>query len=356
MNVLVFGAGAVGAYLGARLARAGHEVTLLARPAWAEAIRERGLVLEEALGPTTIRPARVLSRLPESLALPADGIILLTVKAYDCAAAAAEIRDRVRGSGPVLCLLNGIGNEETLERVLGAGRVVGASLTTAVSAVSPGVLRLERERGLALERTAAAAPLAQALLEAGIRTRIYADRGSIKWSKLPTNLMANASSAILGWSAGQAMAHPGVYRIEVEAAREAFRVMRGLRHRPVNLPGVPVRWLAYGVGLPLWISHPWLRRIVSRGRGGKRPSFHFDIGRGRSEAPWLHGPVVQHGRQLGIPTPANELLLETLMALVEGSADPAVWRDRPSALTDLARHYGVPGFARPLRGGPSSSL
>lgn len=343
MRILIYGTGAVGAYLGARLHRAGHRVVFLARPAWAEAMSSDGLIVDGE-GALRIDPGDVLAELPVGFDLGPDGLVLLTVKAYDCATAAAAIRERIAGAPPVVCLLNGIGNEETLEATLGVGRVVAASLTTAVAAPAPGRIRIERERGLALERLPAALPLAAACNRIGLSTRLYADRGSIKWSKLPTNLVANATSAILGWSAAGSMSHPGIFRIEVEVVREAFRVMRRLGHRPLNLPGVPVRWLATGIFLPPRLSRPLLRRIVARGRGGKRPSFHRDLGRGRSEAPWLHGAVVDGGRRTGVPTPANEMLLDVLMALVEGRADFGEWRDRPEALIEQARRMGVPGF------------
>lgn len=343
MRILIYGTGAVGAYLGARLHRAGHHVSFLARPAWVEALRTRGLVIDGE-GTLPIAASEVFTELPAGTDLGPGGIILLTVKAYDCAQAAEGIRDRVRGSPPVVCLLNGIGNESTLETALGPERVIGGTLTTAVAASAPGRIRIERERGLALESLSVASELAAACEHAGLPTRLYADRGSIKWSKLPTNLVANATSAILGWSAGEAISHPGIFRIEVEAIREAVHVMRRLGHRPVNLPGVPVRWLAAGIFLPPRLSQLFLTRTVARGRGGKRPSFHGDLHRGRSEAPWLHGAVIAHGRRTGVPTPANQVLLETLMSLVEGRADPLEWRDRPEALLERARREGVPGL------------
>jgi 2-dehydropantoate 2-reductase len=139
------------------------------------------------------------------------------------------------------------------------------------------------------------------------------------------------------------MAHPGLYRLELEALRETFRVMRRAGHAPVDLPGVPVRWLARGVFLPPWVSQPWLSRSVARGRGDKRPSFHRDLGGGRSEVNWLNGAVVRGGNDLGVATPANGVLLTTLLERVEGRADPTTWRDRPDRLLDRARQAGVPG-------------
>ena len=343
MRFLIYGTGAVGAYLGGRLAEAGHTVTFLARPATAAVLLERGLRIEQGQTSRTVGSFEVLTNLPGDLDLGPEAAVLLAVRAFDCKAAAVALRQRLRRTTPVVCLLNGIGNEETLAESVGADQVVPATLTTAVEMRAPGVIRIERERGLGLAHGRAGAHLAEVFHRAGLVTRLYDDAAAMKWSKVPTNIVANASSAILEWTAGAVMVHPGLYRLEVEALRETFRVMRRAGHAPVDLPGVPLRWLARGVFLPLWVSHPWLSRAVARGRGDKRPSFHRDLGRGRSEVEWLNGAVVRHGESLGVDTPANEVLRTTLLERVQGLDDPSPWRDRPDRLLERAREAGVPG-------------
>jgi len=344
MRFLIYGSGAVGGYLGGRLAEAGHAVSFLARPATAAALRQQGLHLEQGSTSRTIGGFDVLTELPADLDLGDDAAVLLAVRAFDCAAAADALRQRLRRPTPVVCLLNGIGNEETLAAAMSAAQVVPATLTTAVDVRSPGVIRIERERGLGLARGPAAERLAQAFRQANLTVRLYDDAAAMKWSKVPTNIVANASSAILEWTAGAVMAHPSLYRLEVESLRETFRVMRRAGHAPVDLPGVPVRWLARGVFLPPWASRPWLSRAVAGGRGDKRPSFHRDLGRGRSEVGWLNGAVVQHGERLGLPTPANRVLLQVLLERVEGGDKPSAWRDRPDRLIERGRRAGVPGI------------
>ncbi len=344
MRFLIYGTGAVGGYLGGRLAEAGHAVLFLARPATAEALRRDGLRIERGKETRRIRDFEVLTDLPSGLDLGTEAAVLLAVRAFDCAAAAVALRERLRGATPVVCLLNGIGNEETLAESIGAERVVAATLTTAVEVRAPGVVRVERQRGLGLARRPSSEALAGVIARAGIPTRLYDDAAAMKWSKLSTNIVANASSAILEWTASAVMDNAGLYRLELEALREAFRVMRRAGHPPVDLPGVPVRWLARGVFLPPWASHFWLGRAVARGRGDKRPSFHRDLGQGRSEVRWLNGAVVESGDRLGLPTPANRVLLTTLLERVEGGSDPAGWRDRPDRLLERGREAGVPGI------------
>lgn len=345
MRYLVYGTGAVGALLGARLSLAGHPVTFLARPNIAEPLRQNGIRLTGDGPAGWLKNPHVITSLGEAFENQPPNIILLTVKAYDCQAAGEAIRSQASKPLPVVCLQNGIGNEETLAGLLGQENVISATLTTAVRVIDQNTLRIERERGLGL---AAGHPLIRTLFEdlsaSGLLVRLYPDRRSMKWSKVLTNIVSNASSAIVGWPPGEIFAQAGLYRLEIEALRETVRVMRRLGFRPVNLPKVPVGLLGIVLFLPATIIHPVLQRVVTGGRGQKMPSFHYDIGRGRSEAAWLNGAVVQEGHKLGVPTPANQVLLDTLQGLVAGSVDPSQFHDKPSKLLALAQQYGVPGL------------
>jgi 2-dehydropantoate 2-reductase len=178
---------------------------------------------------------------------------------------------------------------------------------------------------------------------AGLHPRLYSDSASMKWSKLVTNLLANATSAITGLTAGEIYRHPGLYRLEVEALRETCRVIERGGHRLVTLPGVSVPWLGRLGRLPAALTRAFLARVVGAGRGDKAPSFAYDVGRGRSEVAWLNGAVAQEGLRLGLPAPANALLTRILMDLVEGRVDPARYHRKPEALLAEAAQAGVPG-------------
>ncbi|HET7011872.1 MAG TPA: ketopantoate reductase C-terminal domain-containing protein, partial [Anaerolineales bacterium] len=279
----------------------------------------------------------------------ADGIdvVLVCVKAYDCKSAADELAAAMAPGVAAVSLLNGIGSEETLAEALGRERVLAASLTTAVQKVEPGVVRVERERGLALAAGHPFSPeLRKIFRRAGIETRLYARPEDFKWSKLLTNIVANATSAILGWTAAQVMRHAGTFTLEVEALREAVRVMRKLHRKPVNLPGAPTAILGRGLFLPAGMVRPILARIVGRGRGQKPPSLTLDIGRGRSEIYWLNAAVVEHGQGAGVNTPANQVLTSVFDGLVRGATPPESYRDKPERLLSEAAQAGVPGLER----------
>ncbi|MBO9360930.1 MAG: ketopantoate reductase family protein [Thermoflexus sp.] len=339
-RILIFGAGAVGGYLGAMLHAFGHEVILLGRPPIVEAIRRGGLTLQRPDGLTlTVRPHAV-SEL-EAIDKEVD-VIFLTVKAYDTEAAIAALRRKGWGRALLFCWQNGVDGEIQLAEAFGAERVVAGTLTQPVSVIAPGIVRLERLRGgiglAPMDRHLDLRQWAMALRMAGFATRLYADPMAMKWSKLLLNLIANATCAILDWSTKQALRDPRAFAIERAAFREALSVMGALSLRPVSLPGYPVPLLAWAMSRgPDALLRPVLSAVGARGRGGKLPALHMDLRRGtRLEVEAYTGAVVRHGTCIGVPTPVHRALTEILTGLADGRERPEAWRGNPAALLERA--------------------
>ena len=123
------------------------------------------------------------------------------------------------------------------------------------------------------------------LNQAGLKARRYANPDSMKWSKMLTNLLANASSAILDLPPAVIFKHAGLYCLELRMLDEALAVMRALGIPVIDLPGTPVRLLV-GLLSVCRIPQPAaFGEVAGKGRGAKMPSFHIDLhsGRGRSE-------------------------------------------------------------------------
>jgi 2-dehydropantoate 2-reductase len=121
--------------------------------------------------------------------------------------------------------------------------------------------------------------------------------------------------------------------------RECLAVMQAQKFEVVDLPGTPIRALAYATTLPLWLSRPLLRRAAGAGRGAKMPSFHIDLysGRGKSEVEYLHGAVVRAGQECNVPTPVNKVLTETLMALTQKEIPLEEFAHQPEKLLSEIR-------------------
>jgi 2-dehydropantoate 2-reductase len=372
MKWLIVGAGAIGSLLGSKLARAGHDVTLVGRPDYVATVRERGVGLEEAGRRVYTKNVRTVAHVAEVAAKPFDSpsirlqllrtspsirprllrtglrtspfdLIALTTKAYDTAAAAAQVQPLVRQGIPLLIPQNGVGSEEIAARVLGEVTIFSAVITLAVETLEPGLVRLSTTRGgIGLAPTApgqSVTRLAKALREAGFRVALYPHHRAMKWSKLLLNILGNATSAILDMPPDRIFAHRRLFALERAAFCEAKAVMHGLGLQPVNLPGYPVPLLAWGLcSLPLWLLQPIFQRMIARGRGGKMPSLYLDIERGRkdSEVEFLNGAVVKEAQGLGIDVPANRALYSTLVGIVGRQISWEEYRGRPERLLAAA--------------------
>ena len=342
-RILVIGGGAIGSLLAVRLVAAGNDVTLAARAHAAEVIAARGLWLEEVDGQVTKVAVRAT---PSVAAAWKEGrsfdLIMLAVKAYHTAEAAAELRAAQRGPTPVLTVQNGVGNEEALARALPGSEILAGVLTTPVEVQEPGRVKISRA---SFKFAVAPGPgcagvdaAAEMMTQAGFRTQVFTEYRALKWSKLLMNILANAQAAILGYTPAQIFARPDLGNLEIEAWREAVRVMRGLGVEPVALAGYPLPLAAFlARRFPVGAVRPIFRRFIVGGRGDKMPSLYYDAHpapRGRSEIRWLNGAVAAHGRELGVPTPVNSVFATVLQEIVEGKRAPEEWRARPQRLLE----------------------
>ncbi len=337
MKFLFFGAGAIGTSLGGSLALAGHTVAFAEQPGPAEIIRRQGLSVALPDGKRLVREVTVFTSPAEALGSGTYDLGVFALKSFDTEAALQSLAG-VAELPPVVCFQNGVDNEPAIARALDADRVIAGTVTSAVGKPGVGSVVLERKRGVGVaEGHKLSAPLVQALNEAGLDARLYPSAGPMKWSKLLTNLLGNATSAILDLAAREVFADRRLFEVEMRALGECLAVMRALGYGPVDLPGMPVRALSWATRLPRVIAQPLLRRAVGGGRGGKMPSFHVDLhgGRGKTEVGWLNGAVVRHGKEQGVPTPVNRVLTETLDALSETRLDRETFRHRPAALLEL---------------------
>ena len=219
---------------------------------------------------------------------------------------------------PILCLSNGVSNEPVIAEALGKDKVIYGTVTSAIGRRGAGDIVLEKLRGVGVAKGhLLSEKLNSALDKAYLNSQLFEHAESMKWSKMLTNLIANPTSAILDMTAAEVFANKDLYKVEIDMLKECIAVMKAQGFEIVDLPGTPVRALAFATTLPLWLSKPFLSKAAGAGRGAKMPSFHIDLhsGRGKSEVEYLHGAVVRAGEKYHVPTPVNKVLTETLMAL-----------------------------------------
>jgi 2-dehydropantoate 2-reductase len=344
MKFLVFGAGALGTYIGGSLALAGNQVVFIEQPKMVGEVRRKGIRLDLTLDERRktkdaflIQPRSFVIEpsLEDALKFGPFDAAIFALKSFDTVPAMEGLKPFAGKLPPILCLSNGVDNESIIAQTLGAGKVIYGTVTSAVGRRGAGDIVLEKLRGTGI---AAGHPLSERLVDAFNRAylncRLYPDALSMKWSKMLTNLIANPTSAILNMTAAQVFARRGLYKLEMDMLRECLAVMKAMRLEVVDLPGTPVKALAFAAKLPPWLSKPFVSRAAGSGRGGKMPSFHIDLysGRGRSEVEYLHGAVVREGKARGIPTPVNELLTTILLALTNKEIPLEEYINQPEKL------------------------
>ena len=344
LKILTFGAGAVATYIGGSLALAGHQVVLVGRQKSMDELRDRGLRLDLTLDPrrqtrdafVIHSPAVVIvSELEDALRYGPFDLALFAPKSFDTQSALADLKPYAEKLPPLLCLSNGVSNEPAIALALGKDKVIYGTVTTAIGRRGIGDIVLEKLRGIGVAKGhALSEKIHHALNAAYLNSRLFDDAASMKWSKMLTNLIANPTSAILDMTAAEIFASMDLYKLEIEMLKECLAVMEAQGIEVVDLPGTPVRALAFATTLPLWLSKPLVGRAAGAGRGGKIPSFHIDLhsGRGKSEVEYLHGEVVRAGEKLNVPTPVNKVLTETLLALTKKEIPLEEFAHKPEKL------------------------
>jgi len=186
MKILVMGAGAVGAYFGARLMQAGEEVYFCARGENLAALRERGLELRSFKGDATLA-VRATDR-PGEFA-PYD-LILFCVKSYDTIPAARSLAGCLAPDGVIMTLQNGVENEDALASVFPPSAVMGGNARVGAEMVAPGKL-VHTAAGIIEfgeldgSESPRALKFAEMFRRAGVLGELTHDLKTIRWTTIP---------------------------------------------------------------------------------------------------------------------------------------------------------------------------
>lgn len=304
-SIAVLGAGAVGGFFGAMLARAGHPVTLIARQAHAQAIERDGLRLQMGGRMEAIRvPART-----DIAAVAGADLVLFCVKSTNTELAAREMAPHLADDALVLSLQNGVENAATIARHVRQA-VVPAVVYVATAMPEPGLVAHHGRGDLVIgpidakaAQDAALAQRLQALVDlfatAQVPVRISADVVAELWSKLMVNCAYNAISGIAQAAYGKLAALAEVRELQETVVREVVALAE-----------------AEGVNLPLAPALDAMRRIADA-MPGQLSSTAQDMARAKpSEIDHLNGFVARRGAALGVATPANQAL-HALVRLIE---------------------------------------
>ncbi|HVN75669.1 MAG TPA: ketopantoate reductase family protein [Thermoanaerobaculaceae bacterium] len=308
MRVAILGAGGVGSYYGGTLARAGHDVVVLARGPNLEALRSRGLEVRSPDGTFTVR----VEVTPDATALGRPDLAIVAVKTYSLADVTPAVRRAAEAGAAVVPLLNGV---EAADRLVDGG-VPGSAVLgglTQISAVrtAPGVV--ERRSSfqrvvvgeLARGRSERAAAIAAAFRSAGVDAEASLDVRADLWRKLGFIAAMAAACGLARSPIGPVLAAPLGRRLVERAVAEVFAVARGLGIRLAD--DEEARVLAFIETLP----------------GGLKPSFLLDLeAGGPTELDDLCGAVSRAGRRVGVETPVHDTAAAALGVAARAGAGP----------------------------------
>ena len=291
------GAGAVGGYYGAMLARAGHPVVMIARPQHVEAIERQGLRLQTA----ALDEQVAVTASTDASAVQGADLVLFCVKSTDTESAGAQLRPHLALSALVLTLQNGVDNAERLRAVLPHHEVAAAVVYVATEMAGPGHVRHHGRGELVIEPSSHSEAVAQALIAAHVPTEISPNVRGALWAKLILNCAYNAVSAITQLPYGKTVVGEGVQDLMRDVVAECMAVAQA--------EGVQV---AGDVNAAI--------RKIAETMPNQFSSTAQDMARGkRTEIDYLNGLIVRRGEALGIATPANRVLW-ALVKLLEQKA------------------------------------
>lgn len=345
MKILVYGAGAIGGYFGAKLARSGHDVTLLVREITAQAINAYGLQVTEGNHETTTRIKTVTS-IPQAFAQDTQyNLIILGMKSYDIAEALNPLIAFCPKQEMIITTQNGIGIEKLVYEHYGTDSVIAGSVTLPISKETNNQLIVEKDGGIAFAPTNPRQnikPWVSLFKKADVKTARFKNYESMKWSKALLNIMGNASSAILNRTPGIVYRSDTMFELELRMLEEAIAVMEAKKLQIVDLPNYSPKNLARALRMvPRGLLKPLLSKMVATGRGEKMPSFHIDLSSNKSknEVQFHNAAIAKAGKAHNIPTPVNAAYASVLLKIMRDELDWQEFNGRPKRLLAEVRKF-----------------
>ncbi|MEO8554897.1 MAG: 2-dehydropantoate 2-reductase [Kofleriaceae bacterium] len=326
MKIAVFGAGAIGCWVGGRLATGGADVTLIGRPRVLDELRDGLTVTELGNKIWTVKPQLAT----DASAARSAELVLVTVKSAQTASAGAELANH--GTGVVVSLQNGIHNAEVLRAAL-PGRVVLAGMVPFnVARVAPGRYHRGTSGDLMVEGHPAIEPFVLACRRAELPIEARSDMPAVQWAKLVMNLN-NAINALSSRTLLEELADRDFRRCLALAQHEALDVLDAANQPLAKLLALPPRWVARILPMPDWL----FRRIATRVAAVDplaRSSMQDDFSHGRpTEVDYLQGELVTLAKRLGRTAPINARLVELVRAAEAGGKRDFTGAELLAALT-----------------------
>lgn len=304
MKIAIIGSGGVGGYFGARLAASGEDVTFVARGAHLEAIKKNGLEIVSALG--DLRLSKVKTTDDTGTVGPVD-VVMIAVKLWSTEDAAHSAKLMIGSNTVAVSFQNGVIAVDTLVSILGKAHVMGGVANIAALIEVPGVIRHNGTMANLLfgeldgKPSARSLAFSEACRKAELQTELTTDIHKAIWEKFVRMVTLSAMTSVTRLPVGPIRSDSETRALMQEVLEEAVAVGRA---RGANLEANIVTDQMTAIDF-------FPATLVA--------SMCGDLRRGnRLELPWLSGTVVELGRKLGVPTPANRFVCAALKHYVSG--------------------------------------
>lgn len=319
-RILIVGAGGIGGVVGGLLSESVHQITLVDQwVAHVEQIKRNGLIVETPSSRHLTHPRALhICELAQEQ-VPFD-MAFIAVKSYDTDWATMLVKPYVDPEqGIFVDFQNGI-NDERVAAIVGADRTLGCVVTMAGAVYEPGIALRTDTYGRAFNiaefdgvETPRARELVEILQGAG-DTEFTDDLWGERWSKLALNCMTNPVAGISGYSTAQTAINRDSFSIGVQLAAEVARVAKAYGQNLHDVFGIsPDAMIDAAEGRGFDAMYERLREKAGQSGSAGVPSFGQDVLKGRrTEIDFLNGYVCEKGREAGIPTPFNDLIVEVV--------------------------------------------
>jgi 2-dehydropantoate 2-reductase len=305
MRIAVVGTGGVGGGFGAALAKAGADVTFIARGAHLAAMQKEGLKVQGGRGETHLVPTHATD---DPASIGKVDVVLFCVKLWDVESAGQQIKPLIGSETAVIPLQNGVDAAERLIPILGGSAVMGGVAQISASIIKPGVI-LQVGTFMRMifgeldgRHSKRGEDFLALCLKAGFDATLSEQIITELWMKFIL-LCANASiTAATRQPIGKLRDDPDVHAVFEAAWQETIAVARA---KGITLPADAVERI---------------REFTSHVPPAMKASMALDLERGnRLELPWLGGKVVELGQKLGVPSPTHSLMYALLKPYIMGT-------------------------------------
>ena len=327
MQIVILGAGSIGCYVGGRLAAVGAKVAFIGRPRMQAILQDKGLNLTHFNQSQVRVRAEQFEFSTDADRLAEADVVILTVKSQDTAAAAKQMKDKLKSRATVISLQNGVGNVACLQSTLSNIKVVGGMVPFNVTNQGQGRFHCGTEGVLSMQSANLHSNLLTYFNKAGLPVKQCKDIEAVQWGKLLMNLN-NALNVLSDQPLQQQLSDRNYRRVLAQCIAEALRCMDRAKIKPVRVGKLMPRLLPFALRLPDRVFHVLAKGMLKMDPQA-RSSMWEDLQAKRApEIDYLNGAIVRLGKKTDMATPVNQKIVVLVGEAFRAGASPAYTGDQ----------------------------